>query len=188
MPISKFVGESVYILRGDGSRLELAECVITPVGSSTSFREDDGSIWLTDRLAVLTPAEVDRKIVVLGAQIEVRGLVYKVEAAPFDYVSFYGTGRSGTMIPLKYHSAGDPVDPGPGPVDPEEPEQPAAPFVKQADGRVMEVATGKYVKDSMGDWKPSAPGPWYKNEKGELVDGAGKTAFDDDGYPIKAPK
>lgn len=183
MPVSRFVGESVYILRGDGSRLELAECVITPVGSSTSFRDLDGSVWLTDRLAVLTPAEVDRSLVVLGAKIEVRGLVYEVEAAPFDYVSFYGTGRSGTMIPLKYHTAGDPVDPGP--VDPEEP---AAPYVKQPDGRVMEVDTGKYVQDSYGDWKPRDPGPWWKNEKGELVDAAGKKAIDDDGYPIKAPK
>lgn len=180
MPVSRFVGESVYILRGDGSRLELAECVITPVGSSTSWV--DGVIWLTDRLAVLTPAEVDRKLVVLGAEIEVRGLVYEVEAAPFDYVSFYGTGRAGTMIPLKYVTAGDPVDPGP--VDPEEP---AAPYVRQEDKRVLEVATGKYVQDSFGDWIAYDPGPWWKNENGFLVDAAGQVAVDDGGYPIKAP-
>lgn len=158
MPVSKFLGETIYIVRGDGERIALDECVIMPRGSA--IVEGAGGTYLTEELQILTAAVVDRHLVVHDAQLDVRGEKFKVDGAPFEYTSFFGTGNGGTLINVvKTEGAWDET-----PTDPD-----GATYATNASGLLVDMAGRELVDDRSLPYQMAQTGKFWVDVDGYLV-------------------
>lgn len=158
MPVSKFLGETIYIVRGDGERVALEECVIMPRGST--IVEGQGGTYLTEELQVLTAAVVDRHLVVHEAELDIRGEKFKVDGAPFEYTSFFGTGNGGTLINVvKTEGAWDE-----SPTDPD-----GASYATNTSGLLVDMA-GRELVDNRGmPYQMAQTGKFWVDVDGYLV-------------------
>lgn len=158
MPVSKFLGETIHIVRGDGERIALDECVIMPRGSS--IVEGQGGTYLTEELQILTAAVVDRHLVVHDAQLDVRGEKFKVDGAPFEYTSFFGTGNGGTLVNVvKTEGAWDET-----PTDPD-----GATYAANESGLLVDMAGRELVDTSGMPYKMEQTGKFWVDVDGYLV-------------------
>lgn len=158
MPVSKFLGETIYIVRGDGERIALEECVIMPRGSA--IVEGAGGTYLTEELQVLTAAVVDRNLVVHDAELDVRGEKFKVDGAPFEYTSFFGTGNGGTLINVvKTEGAWNE-----SPTDPD-----GATYATNASGLLVDMAGRELVDDRSMPYQMAQTGKFWVDVDGYLV-------------------
>lgn len=95
------VDDDGYPIPEETIRLPIPRCVIIPKGGNVALAVDYQ--LASKEISILTPEPVDD--VKVGAQLEVRGQRYEVNAPVFHHKSPFGTAVGGSEIPAEWKAA-----------------------------------------------------------------------------------